>query len=232
MMGYPSPAIRLASWLRYSCPLLNNRIVKPTKLLILFSIVVISAYSQPDLESFVPSTFDAAKGTLSISNRHFRLGQQSIRWDWVAGDSLHIGLTQAQSDAINNGLFDWRNGHFELWVHNEVANKDTFEIKFINSVNVDQFRFRFNVNYNGWRRLLRSYTYDMLKRNSAQDVARSIYIVAPKNGSGTIYLDNLQFMRSYDFKQSDDVMPDMYELATTKNYIISDFYYKAYYAPH
>lgn len=231
MMGYPSPAIRLASWLRYSCPRLNNRIVKPTKLLILFSIVVISAYSQPDLESFVPSTFDAAKGTLSISNRHFRLGQQSIRWDWVAGDSLHIGLTQAQSDAINNGLFDWRNGHFELWVHNEVANKDTFEIKFINSVNVDQFRFRFNVNYNGWRRLLRSYTYDMLKRNSAQDVARSIYIVAPKNGSGTIYLDNLQFMRSYDFKQSDDVMPDMYELATTKNYIISDFYYKAYYAP-
>jgi chondroitin-sulfate-ABC endolyase/exolyase len=231
MMGYPSPAIRLVRWLRYNYPRLHNYFFKRVIFLPLFLIVYASAYSQPDLENSVPSTFDAAKGTLSISNRHYRLGQQSIRWDWVAGDSLHIGLTQAQSDVINNGLFDWRNGHFELWVHNEVANLDTFEIKFMNTVNVDQFRFRFNVNYNGWRRLLRNYTYDMLKKNSTQDVGRAIYIVAPKSGSGTIYLDNLQYMRSYDFKQSDDVMPDLYEKATTKNYIISDFYYKAYYAP-
>ncbi|MFT3946971.1 MAG: chondroitinase family polysaccharide lyase [Agriterribacter sp.] len=202
------------------------------KLLIFFLLILsgTAAFGQPDFETAVPSNFYSAKGTLSISNRHFRLGSQSLRWDWQAGDVLQITLTSAESSAINGGLFDWRRGHFELWVHNESASKDTFEIKFFNTLNVDQFRFRFNINYDGWRRLLRSYTYDMLQGNSTKNVGNTINIVAPASGSGTIYLDNLQYMRTYDFKQSDDVMPDLYDSAITKNYIISNFYYECYYA--
>ncbi|MFT3701900.1 MAG: chondroitinase family polysaccharide lyase [Agriterribacter sp.] len=230
MMGFPIPSAQLLKKIinRFNT---THCFSKQWIFSFIFCIISFCVYCQPDFETSVPSNYDALKGTLSISDRHYRLGQKSLRWDWVAGDTLQIELSAAESDAINNGLFDWRNGHFELWVHNEVADKDTFEIKFLNTLGVDQFRFRFNVNYSGWRRLLRNYIYDMLKRNSTQDVDRTIYIVAPKNGSGTIYLDNMRYMRSYDFKQSDDVMPDMYELATTKNYIISDFYYKAYYAP-
>lgn len=209
----------------------NKKFYKSAFLFLFFSFILASVYSQPDFETTVPTNYKALKGTLSISDRHFRLGAKSLCWNWVGGDTLRITLTSAQSTAINNGLFDWRNGHFEVWAHKEVASKDTFEVKFLNSVGVDQYRFRFNVNYTGWRRLAHSYTYDMLQRTSTKNVGTTIYFVAPKTGSGTIYLDNMQYMRSYIFKQSDDVMPDLYQLATVKNYILSDFYYQAYYAP-
>ena len=197
---------------------------------VFFLTFVLSVQGQPDLETSVPSNFTVTKGSLSISDRHFRLGQKSLRWDWVAGGILQIELSSSETNAINNDLFNWRKGHFEVWVHNETASKDTFEFKFFNNAGVDQYRFRFNINYQGWRRLLRNYSYDMLQRNSDKYVGHTIYLVAPQTGSGSIYLDNLQYMRDYDFKQSDDVMPDLYEQATTKNYIISDFFYKAYYA--
>ncbi|MFT3703159.1 MAG: chondroitinase family polysaccharide lyase [Agriterribacter sp.] len=231
MWNNPNPASRFVRYWNYGKHTLSNTLLKSTISFLLFSSVFISAYSQPNFETSLPSGYKAIKGALSISDRHYRLGAQSLRWDWVGGDTLRIDLTAAQSTAINNGLFDWRNGHFEVWVHNEAASKDTFEVKFLNSVGVDQYRFRFNVNFSGWRRLLHSYTYDMLQRTSKKDVARTIYFIAPKTGSGTAYLDNMQYMRSYDFKQSDDVMPDLYDLATTRNYILSDVYYKSYYAP-
>jgi chondroitin-sulfate-ABC endolyase/exolyase len=231
MIGYPFPATRLVRCCYFCANHLHTVFSKRVAFFLLFFFIVISAYTQPDFETTVPTNYKALKGTLSISDRHYRLGAKSLRWDWVAGDTLRITLTSAQTTAINNGLFDWRNGHFEVWVHNEVAKKDTFEVKFLNSVGVDQYRFRFNVNYAGWRRLLRCYTYDMLQRTSTKNVGNTIYFVAPKTGSGTAYLDNMQYMRAYNFKQSDDPMPDKYTLATVKNYILSDFYYKAYYAP-
>jgi hypothetical protein len=195
-----------------------------------FLTFVLSSYSQPDLETSVPSNFKATKGTLSISDRHFRLGQQSLRWDWLAGDTLHIELSSSETDAINKDLDNWRKGHFEAWVHNETASKDTFEFQFLNSAGIDRYRFRFNVNYHGWRRLLHGYLNDMLQQTGNMNVGHTVYLLAPKTGSGSIYLDNLQYMRDYDFKQSDDVMPDLYELAPVKDYITSDFYYRAYYA--
>jgi len=191
---------------------------------------VSSAYSQPDLESSVPSNFTATKGTLSISDRHFRLGQQSLRWDWVAGDVLQIELSSSETNTINKDLFNWRKEHFEVWVHNETASKDTFEFKFFNDADIDRYRFRFNINYHGWRRLLRNYQNDMQQGSGNRDIGHTIYLLAPQTGSGTIYLDNLQYMRNNGPKQSDDVMPDLYALASPKDYITSDFYYKAYYA--
>src|SRR5690606_29144796 len=95
----------------------------------LFSTLV--SQSQPDLEGDVPLAYSAAKGTLSISDRHYRLGQESLRWDWTGGDTLFINLTAEQKNSINPYLFVWGKNHFEMWVHNESASKDTFEVKFI-----------------------------------------------------------------------------------------------------
>lgn len=196
-----------------------------------FLTFVLSAHSQPDLETSVPSNFTVSKGTLSISDRHFRLGQKSLRWDWVAGDILHIELSSSETSAINKDLYNWRKGHFEVWVHNETASKDTFEFQFLNNAGIARYRFRFNVNYRGWRRLLRNYSNDMLQSTGDKNVGHTIYLLAPQTGSGSVYLDNLQYMRDNGAKQSDDVMPDLYELAAAKDYITSNFFYKAYYAP-
>lgn len=198
--------------------------------LILLLVIAYAAQSQPDFESVVPSNFSATKGNLSISDRHFRLGQKSLRWDWQAGDTLHIELSSSETNAINKDLDNWSKGHFEVWVHNEVASKDTFEFQFLNGADISRYRFRFNINYHGWRRLLRAYINDMLQKSGNMYIGHTIYLLAPKTGSGAIYLDNLQYIRNYGFKQSDDVMPDLYALAPQKDYLTSEFYYKAYYA--
>lgn len=196
---------------------------------LLFSYHYISV-AQPDLENYVPTNYTATKGTLSISDRHYRLGEQSLRWDWMAGDTLVIDLTPEEEDAVNPYLFLLGMNHFEMWVYNESASKDTFEIKFINTEELDQFRFRFNINYEGWRRLLRSYRHDMLKRydkfNSSWNVDK-IFIVAPLTGSGFVFLDNIQYMRDRELKQSDRTMPDLHSLANdqVRNHS-RDFYYQ------
>ncbi len=231
MMGLPF-SLCAPMWNRYKCLCFPGfRQFSYTLFLIIGILASVSVYSQPDFETSIPSNFTASKGSLSISDRHYRIGAKSLRWDWVAGDVLEVELTSAQASAINGGLFNYYQGHFQLWVHNETAAKDTFEIQFYNNKTVNQFHFRFNVNFEGWRKLLRSYMYDMLNGGSTNNVGTEMRIVAPASGSGTIYLDDLQFMRAYDFKQSDDVMPDLYELAPIKNNMISDFYYSCYYAP-
>ncbi len=187
-------------------------------------------FSQPDLERVVPANYTATKGTLSISDRHYRLGEQSLRWDWMGGDTLIIDLTPEEEDLVNPYLFQLGMNHFEMWVHNESASKDTFEVKFINTEKLDQFRFRFNINYEGWRRLIRSYRHDMLKRynnfNNSWNVDK-IFILAPPTGNGFVFMDNIQYMREREVKQSDRTMPDLHSLANDqiRNHS-KDFYYQ------
>ena len=120
-------------------------------------------YAQPDMEGTVPSNYAVKKGVLSISDRHYRLGTQSLQWDWIAGDTLIIDLDAAEEELVNANLLIWGQNHFEMWVHNEMPATDTFNIEFINWQGHNQFHFNFNTNYDGWRRLLRSYRHDMLK---------------------------------------------------------------------
>jgi chondroitin-sulfate-ABC endolyase/exolyase len=39
-------------------------------------------HAQQDLEGSVPSNWTASSGALSISPDHYKLGFQSLRWDW------------------------------------------------------------------------------------------------------------------------------------------------------
>ncbi|MCO5240657.1 MAG: T9SS type A sorting domain-containing protein [Chitinophagaceae bacterium] len=203
------------------------------KTIISFSILILTyniIYAQPDLEHAVPANYNTTQGTLSISDRHYRLGEQSLRWDWIAGDTLIIDLTPDEEDEVNPYLTLWAKNHFEMWIHNELPSTDTFEVKFINYDNEDQFRFRFNINYKGWRKMLRSYRLDMLKQyityNTYKWNVDKIYLLAPNIGSGSIYIDNIQYMRDSEMKYSDRQMPDLYALANDKDKLSSDLYYK------
>lgn len=185
--------------------------------------------AQPDLENTIPANYTASKGILSTSDRHYQLGVKSLRWDWKPGDTLTIELSESDKAYINANLWTWALNHFELWAYNETAGKDTFDVKFMNWQGLDQFRFTFNVNYTGWRRMLRSYRHDMLKREIKQYDPNynvdKIFIIAPSKGNGSLFLDNIQYMRAAEMKQSDYQMPDLYELANSKSFS-SDLYYQ------
>lgn len=186
--------------------------------------------AQPDLEKNVPSNYKTAKGILSISDRHYRLGEQSLRWDWTGGDTLIVDLTPEEENMVNPYLYTWEFNHFDMWIYNETASTDTFETKFINFKGSDQFRFTFNINYTGWRRMLRSYRLDMQKRSSnywlGEWTVDKLLILAPLAGNGSIFIDDINYMRPKEDKRSDRQMPDLYALADAKTYYSSDLNYK------
>lgn len=186
------------------------------------SVTFIRSNAQPNLENTVPSNYMVNKGTLSISSRHYRLGVESLRWDWMGGDTLTIDLSPAEEEWVNANLYIWGQNHFEMWVHNELPATDTFHVKFINWQGHNQFWFNFNTNYQGWRRMLRSYRHDMLKEYVQYDKywwnVDKIFIVAPPEGSGSVYLDNIQYMRTSEMKYADRQMPDLFTLANESYY--------------
>lgn len=199
---------------------------------LLLAILLLSdsfCFAQPDLENEVPENYSVVKGALSLSNRHYRLGTQSLRWDWVAGDTLIIDLNSTEEALVNANLLIWGKNHFEMWVHHEAPSTDTFQVEFMNWQKRNQFHFSFNTNYKGWRRLLRSYRHDMLKDVVHYDKywwnVDKIFMVAPATGNGTVYLDNIQYMRASEMKYSDRQMPDLYALAS-ETYYSSDLYYR------
>lgn len=211
--------------IRYASLRINKIIL--TALAILLTCTV--GYAQPDLEGTVPSNYTAKKGTLSISDRHYRLGTQSLQWDWTAGDTLVIELSAGEQQYINANLLVWGQNHFEMWAHNETPSPDTFDVKFLSKRDIYQFRFRFNINYEGWRKLQRSYRHDMIKELVTYDPywwnVVQIHILAPLSGSGTIFIDNMQYMRTSEMKYADRQMPDLSALAT-EPYYSSDFFHQ------
>lgn len=196
--------------------------------LLLFIVRFSAVYAQPDLENKVPPGYKAVKGTLSISDRHYQLGQQSLRWDWVSGDTLIIDLTSDEEDQVKSGFANSML-NFEAWVYNETAGKDTFDVAFFNKQGSDQFRFKFNVNYKGWRRLLRSYRNDMILGfpyfNDLWNIDK-VFFIAPAKGNGSFFLDNLKYVRALESRESDYTMPDLYSKANS-TYLLSDFHYRA-----
>src|SRR5690606_13403718 len=105
----------------------------PVNKMILTGLIILLTYAvghaQPDLEGTVPSNYTAKKGTLSISDRHYRLGTQSLRWDWTAGDTLVIDLSPEEQKYVDSNLLLWGQNHFEMWAHNETPSPDTFDVK-------------------------------------------------------------------------------------------------------
>ncbi|HEX5025954.1 MAG TPA: chondroitinase family polysaccharide lyase, partial [Agriterribacter sp.] len=186
-------------------------------------------YTQPDLENNVPANYSVATGSLSISDKHYRLGTQSLQWDWQAGDTLIIDLDAQEQKYIDDNLLICGQNHFEMWEHNETPSTDTFDVKFLSKRDVYQFRFRFNINYEGWRKLQRSYRHDMIKELVTYDKywwnVVQIHILAPLSGSGTIFIDNIQYMRTSEMKYADRQMPDLSALAT-EPYYSSDFFHQ------
>ena len=209
------------------------KILKFIYIFFLFAFISLSAEAQPDLETAIPSNYRAAKGTLSISDKHYRLGQQSLRWDWVAGDTLIIDLSPAEEAVVNPQLTRGGTHHFETWVYKESTSTDTFAIKFQNWQGLHQFSFRFNVNYKGWRRLLRNFQTDMqliyetpnIGSHAAHWNIDKILFVAPLSGSGYVFIDNMKYMSDGHGLESDYAMPDLHS-KSIRPFYNSDLHYR------
>lgn len=174
-------------------------------------------------EDTIPTDWQpTGSSTLTISDAHYRVGDESLRWDWNGGDSIKI-----DDPGINpSHFFQWGLNHFEMWAYSEVNNPtDTFHVEFFNNTTGGKpFRFYFMTPFTGWRKITRSYRFDMLKNGDTWG-AGDIVIKAPKNRNGAIFFDDIKWMTGHAVRQSDRQMPDLHSLAND-TYGSGDFYYQ------
>lgn len=141
-------------------------------------------HAQQDLEGSLPTDWNVSTGTLSISPHHYKMGSESLRWDWVGGDTITVS-----PPGINTAdVIDTKKGTCDFWVWNGTPG-GKIKVEFMNGTTA-QYWFEFNLNYIGWRRAVRSYLYDMEKlvanRTNTFD---SVRITAPDLGAGSLYFD-------------------------------------------
>ena len=182
--------------------------IKHSKNILLYLVFVLCSIDiQSQDQSFetnsVPSNWSASLGTLSISDKHTKLGDKSLKWNWSANDVLTV------SDLHQNGLIedevqDYYKNMFRMWIYSEQAiSGDSFQIEFKDNNNTTQFYYDFFINYTGWRAASASYRYEMSGLKSNDDL-RTLIIKAPSTGSGTMYFDYIDYTMDRNTSRAPD----------------------------
>ncbi|WGQ11314.1 chondroitinase family polysaccharide lyase [Pedobacter gandavensis] len=144
------------------------------------------AQTQVDVcESSVPKKWTAVNGSLSMSSNHFKLGKQSIKWDWNgAGKSMLTISDEGLKAVVGNPR-----STFVVWIYNEKPVNDQLVFKF-GTKDKTMSSFNFKLNFKGWRTAWVMYHRDMAGKPAAEMNQLSISAPASLN-KGSLFIDQL-----------------------------------------
>ena len=136
-------------------------------------------------DSSVPSNFNVNIGSISISGQKYKLGKQSLQWDWKSGSTLTIN----QPDGLTS-VSTTNSGGFTCWIYNTTISNNKIQFSFYNNSGTEKCKLSFNLNFSGWRYICSRFTEDMEHDRSTLSY---IKIFAPQSGNGSLYFDYLEF---------------------------------------
>ena len=175
----------------------------------------IHTWAQLNLETSVPTNWTTAAGSLSISSDHYKLGLQSLQWNYGTNDILTVtnpGIAAAD-------VTDYYKHTCDLWVHNPTnlpGQKLVFQ--FVDSAGTTQYYFDFYLDYAGWRRAVRSFKYDMKGPKSSATFSR-VRIVGPANSaSGQLFFDAVTWVGARFTRQKDPPNLDISGYLSSSNF--------------
>ncbi|MDP2567559.1 chondroitinase family protein [Photobacterium damselae subsp. piscicida] len=121
--------------------------------------------------------------SLAVTNRHYKDGAQSLRWQFDPTTILTfhqtIGYSPEKEDAITPQTFT-------AWIYNEKPIDDSLLFEF-GTDDSTQAKFHYRLNFKGWRGIAVPYR-DMQGQANAN--MNRLRIIAPQ-ASGTIYFDQM-----------------------------------------
>lgn len=147
-----------------------------------------NAQIQTDIcENGIPKAWQAVNGKLSLTTSHFKLGRQSVQWDWTAGEKSLLKVENAAFKAVATNP----RSTFVVWVYNEVPVNDKLIFKFAdNEKNACSFEFK--LNFKGWRTAWVMYHRDM--QGKPVENMNSMLVQAPSSSKkGTLFFDQLMY---------------------------------------
>ena len=180
-----------------------------------------TSYSQTiDFENVVPTNWSAAGGNLSISNAHYKIGNASLEWDWIANDTIIVENPGIDPTKILN----FHHHTTELFIYNENPTNAPIRFEFLDENGLVNYHFDFIINFEGWRKVDRSYKYDMHAIPGATQQVASMRIMAPASGSGKLFFDDWEMVRARYNRMATRQMPDISGYLSNTSTLESDNY--------
>ncbi len=150
------------------------------------------------LEGSVPSNWTGS--TLSISPDHYKMGTQSVKWNWNPGAQISIDNPSGMATACHE-----YKGGMMLWIYNEVAKDADLTFEYKDASNTVQYHFNYHLNFTGWRACWIRFDEDMYGSKANKNLA-TMHIKAPTLSSGgVLYFDRMKFPSG---RVHDRVTPD------------------------
>ena len=117
------------------------------------------------LEGQIPDGWITSAGSdLRISNDHYKLGNQSLRWDWIQGSNLSVMNPPNMQTALNT-----YKGGLMLWIYNETPLDKKISFQFGKGSTVE-YEFEYGINFKGWRACWIRFDEDMSGPKSRKDL--------------------------------------------------------------
>ncbi len=165
----------------------------------------------------VPSVFKAKRGVLSVSTEKAKLGTHSLRWDWVAHDTLVAAPLSMNTSSIQS------NGGITVWIYNENPSNQKLNLWFyeFESSTTRRCSLEVGLNFKGWRCITARFRADM---GHPGYTLRSMKWETPKSGSGTLFIDYLEFVDDVSWERISDMQysvnntsPELEDFVSVRN---------------
>lgn len=138
------------------------------------------------VETRIPNGWVAKKSKIQLSYKHFKLGKQSVEWQWSKPNA-----TLVISDSAFRSVADNKRSTFVVWIYNPTPVKDSLLFNFGSQRKV-QTKFTLGLNFSGWRTAWLMYDRDM--QGTPEKSMSQLTIHAPKSlKKGTLYIDGIQY---------------------------------------
>ncbi|AOW08570.1 chondroitinase family polysaccharide lyase [Flavobacterium gilvum] len=153
------------------------------------------------------------KEALSVSDEHYLMGKQSLKWEWKDekssfGTGYFSGIPYDTKNVTYAGIFKFSPTFF-FSVYNEKPQKGNFKISFLKNGKEEAW-FNVSLNFTGWRRLIIPFYKMEGNRPSETDAFDFDYVQMSSNThGGKLYFDDIIFSKYFDdrFSLSDGISP-------------------------
>ncbi|MGZ2369535.1 chondroitinase family polysaccharide lyase [Ancylomarina sp. YFZ004] len=140
------------------------------------------------LEKEVPTNWKTTKGAkLSMSDLHYKLGKESVRWDWKKGSEILVTKPKGMLEALKTSK-----GGLMLWIYNESPLDDVIQFQF-GTANQIEYHFEYKINFKGWRACWIQFDKDMQGSKSTKNLSWMKVLAPVKAKKGQLYFDRMMF---------------------------------------
>lgn len=182
----------------------------------------IPAVGEPAYDSFeggaVPSHWvPSREGTLQLSDRHFKHGEQSLRWDFRPADTIRVEADLGDTSRYGGYGGTYAKATFGIWIYCRQPLAGALRFEFRTDAETDAW-FEFPLGFTGWRRAHLKYTvaphshlattrWAVEFEGQVRPTTNHILIHAP-DGEGSVFFDLVVYNGLLDYRRQH--LPDGY----------------------